>query len=309
MIENYIQNAADDPLRPGALGLGEEIASTIVSIFYMISYATPLLAGILTDVYFGRFKTVLFSYGMYLLGVIVLFITSLPVLLRHGLGLPGLIVAMAFVSFGLGAIKASIPPYVAEQCSNIEEKILRLPDGERVLVSQQATVDYTFNLYYWSTNMGTLTRIAGTFMEKDVGFWSAFLLGMCSLCIGLLTVLIGRGHLVEVERQANAFTWAGKALKTSILKRLHIDVLDSDSIPWSDDFINELKSSMVVCYVFLPFVLYWLCQAQMTTNTVPQAANMQTHGIPNDLLPVIDALTVILVIPVLNHLLYPCLQK
>lgn len=78
----------------------------------------------------------------------MLFITSLPALLVRGAGLPGLVVAMALISCGLGAIKASRPPYVAEHCSNGNEEIVTLPSGERVFVSRQATIDYTFNLYY-----------------------------------------------------------------------------------------------------------------------------------------------------------------
>ena len=62
MPENYIQNSSHDPLRPGALGLGQATASTVVNVFYMVSYATPMLAGIVTDVYLGRFKTVFLSY-------------------------------------------------------------------------------------------------------------------------------------------------------------------------------------------------------------------------------------------------------
>lgn len=219
---------------------------------------------------------------------------------------------MVFISWGLGATKASIPTYVAEQCSNINEEIVTLSSGDRVFVSRQATIDYTFNLYYWSSNMGILSRIAGTYLEKDVGFWAAFLVGLISLCISLVTLLVCKGRLIEVERQASAITWAGKALKIAILRRLHISVPTNDgdgSVPWSDEYIRQLKSGLKVCHAFLPFIAYWLCQAQMTTNTVSQAANMQTHDIPNDLLPAIDSFTVIVVIPMLNHILYPWLRR
>lgn len=278
----------------------------------MISFTTPLLAGVLADVYLGRFRTVLLSYGMYILGVFVLFMTSLPALLSRGAGLPGLIVAMVFVSCGLGAIKATIPPYLAEQCSNVNEEIVILPSGERVFVSRPATIEYTFNLYYWSSNMGVLSRIASTYLEKNVGFWAAFLVGLSSLCLGVITLLVSRGRLIEVDRQVSAIIWAARALRIAVFKRLHIPISkneDDRSVPGSDEYIQQLKSGLKVCHAFLPFVVYWLCQAQMGTNTVSQAANMQTHGIPNDLLSVIDAFTVIIVLPMLNHMLYPWLRK
>jgi POT family proton-dependent oligopeptide transporter len=46
----------------------------------------------------------------------------------------------------------------------------------------------------------------------------------------------------------------------------------------------------------------------MTTNTVSQAGNMKTYGVPNDLLPNLDSLTIVLVLPLVNRL-YPRLKR
>jgi len=59
--ENYIQNMSTDPLRPGALGLGQSKATTLVNMFRIISYMTPVAAAIVADGYLGRYRTVLFS--------------------------------------------------------------------------------------------------------------------------------------------------------------------------------------------------------------------------------------------------------
>ena len=50
--------------------------------------------------------------SIYIIGVAILFVTSLPVSLSHGAGLPGLIVAMVTISVGLGGIKATLPPFL-----------------------------------------------------------------------------------------------------------------------------------------------------------------------------------------------------
>lgn len=47
----------------------------------------------------------------------------------------------------------------------------------------------------------------------------------------------------------------------------------------------------------------------MTTNTVSQAAEMQTHGLPNDIFPNVNSITVIIFLPLVTHLLYPLLQR
>ena len=55
--ENYIQNSRDDPLRPGALGLGQSIASLMNNLFTLYSLVTPLCAAIVADSWLGRFRT------------------------------------------------------------------------------------------------------------------------------------------------------------------------------------------------------------------------------------------------------------
>jgi POT family proton-dependent oligopeptide transporter len=60
-VENYIQNSKTDPLHPGALGLGQSTASMLVNVFLLLSYLTPIAAGIISDNYLGRFRTIRIS--------------------------------------------------------------------------------------------------------------------------------------------------------------------------------------------------------------------------------------------------------
>ena len=41
-------------------------------------------------------------------------VTSIPELLHHGSGLPGLIVAMLTISLALSAVKANLPPFLGK---------------------------------------------------------------------------------------------------------------------------------------------------------------------------------------------------
>jgi POT family proton-dependent oligopeptide transporter len=58
-----------------------------------------------------------------------------------------------------------------------------------------------------------------------------------------------------------------------------------------------------------PFIIFWLCQAQMQTNTISQAAQMEAHGIPNDMLPNLNSITVLIFLPLMTRLLYPYLRR
>ncbi|CAG8899001.1 unnamed protein product [Penicillium egyptiacum] len=72
-MQNYIENAYNDPLRRGALGKSREC------------------------------------------GVLILFVTSFPTSIKHGAGLPGLIVALILIGLGFGGIKSNVAPLIADQ--------------------------------------------------------------------------------------------------------------------------------------------------------------------------------------------------
>lgn len=50
--------------------------------------------------------------SLYILGVLILTITSIPKLLEKGAGLPGLVVALIVISVGTSGVKASLPPFL-----------------------------------------------------------------------------------------------------------------------------------------------------------------------------------------------------
>ncbi len=64
--------------------------------------------------------------SIYIIGLIILVTTSLPVSLSHGAGLPGLIVAMFIVGLGVGGVKATIGPFIG---INPGQQNLSVADG------------------------------------------------------------------------------------------------------------------------------------------------------------------------------------
>jgi POT family proton-dependent oligopeptide transporter len=59
-----------------------------------------MMFAIVSDVWLGRYKTLMIGLVMYLCGCIVMLVTSLPLTLDKGAGLPGLLVAMIFIALG-----------------------------------------------------------------------------------------------------------------------------------------------------------------------------------------------------------------
>lgn len=110
-FQNYIANSYQDASGlPGALGLGQSKATALTSFFQFWCYLTPVLGAIVADQYLGKYATIKWFSVMYMIGIVILFVTSLPWSLERGTALPGLVVAMVIIGLGTGGIKSNVSP-------------------------------------------------------------------------------------------------------------------------------------------------------------------------------------------------------
>jgi POT family proton-dependent oligopeptide transporter len=75
---NYIKNAADDPGTPGMLGMGPQGALGLLKFFGFWAYTTPIIGGVIADQYWGRYKTIIVGCICYIVGEVILLLTSIP---------------------------------------------------------------------------------------------------------------------------------------------------------------------------------------------------------------------------------------
>lgn len=75
---NYIKNAYNDPETPGMLGMGPQGAAGLAKFFCFWAYTTPIAGAIVADQYWGRYKTIIWGCVLYILGELVLVLTSIP---------------------------------------------------------------------------------------------------------------------------------------------------------------------------------------------------------------------------------------
>lgn len=104
--------------------------------------------------------------SIYLVGVFVLLVTSIPACLAAGAGLSGFIYwnrsrgcerrHVAFhgydkqkQSFPSGLHVTDMPIDLADQYPNFEDRIATTKDGRRVLVTRDLTVEKIYHIYYW----------------------------------------------------------------------------------------------------------------------------------------------------------------
>src|SRR5881398_1956440 len=117
--------------------------------------------------------------------LLILVLTSLPVALENGAGMGGFIAAILIIGIGTGGIKSNVSPLIADQYTRKKMAIKTLPTGERVIIDPAVTIQQIYMIFYCCINIGALSLLATPYMERDIGFWSAFLLCLCMFVVGL----------------------------------------------------------------------------------------------------------------------------
>ncbi|KAI8626837.1 POT peptide transporter [Xylariaceae sp. FL1651] len=261
-LQNYIQNPFHNSFRPGALGKGQSVATAIGFFFQLWCYLTPLLGAFIADTYLGRFKTIFLGTSTALVGVAILFITSLPTLLDRGAGFPGLLVALIVIGLGAGGIKSNVGPLVAEQYANKKAYVRTTANGERVIVDPDITVQTIFNRYYWVMNIGSASGLIAVWVELKVGFWAVFLIALSVYAFAAITLLLGRNKYITHRPQGSIVARAAHALWLGLKNGRNMDKAKPSyqsqhsgrsNLPWDDQFVDELKVALTACRVLSLF--------------------------------------------------------
>ncbi|KAL2823484.1 POT family-domain-containing protein [Aspergillus cavernicola] len=318
LFQNYVQRPLDGSEGRGALGMGHQGATGLTTFFQFWCYVTPIVGAIVADQYLGKYKTIVYFCGIYLVGLLILVCTSIPGALESGAGLGGFIAAILIIGLGTGGIKSNVAPLIADQYKRKRMAVSTNKKGERVVIDPALTIQRIYMIFYGAINVGSLSLLATPYMERDVGFWSAYLLCLCMFAVGTLVVICGRKYYIVRPPQGSVITDAFKALWIMVINR-NMDAPkptwqaanggNRPNVPWDDHFIDELKRALVACRVFCFYPIYWVVYGQFSSNFVTQAGQMQGHGIPNDLMQNFDPISIIVFIPVLEALVYPVLRR
>lgn len=258
-LQNYIANSYDDTNGlPGALGLGQSGATAMTNFFQFWCYVTPVFGAIVADQFLGKYATIKWFSVVYMLGIAILFMTSLPWSRESGVAFPGLIVALWVIGVGTGGIKSNVSPLIAEQVSSRKPIVKTLRGGSRVIVDPEATMQRIFGLFYLCINLGSISAIATTMLELHVGFWSAYLLPLLMFGVGFTVLVQGKENYVIKPPQGGVIGKCFRALYIAIRNGFDLDKakpslqglrLRKHRVNWDDKFVDELKTALVACKV------------------------------------------------------------
>lgn len=312
-FQNYMQNSALDTPK-GVLNLKNQGATALSYFWQFWCYVTPVFGAWVADTYLGKFNTICVFCGVYVVGIFILFITSLPSIASHNVSLGGFIAAVIVIGLGTGGVKSNVSPLIADQIPKTKPVIKVLKSGERVVQDPNITIQNVFMFFYLMINIGSLSVIATTELEAHVDFWAAYLLPLCFFVIALVALYVGRNQYVKVPVKDKIISKSFKVSWIALRNKFNFDAAkpsfnSTAGYQWSDKFVEEVRRAFYACKVFVFFPIYWVVYGQMLNNFISQAGQMELHGLPNDFLQCFDSITIIVFIPIFERFLYPFIRR
>ncbi|GES61016.1 oligopeptide transporter [Aspergillus terreus] len=313
-LQNYIQHSPSSSV-PGVFGLREATATNIVNAMMAAGYLATIPAAAVADTWLGRYRTILISAVIQLCGSMLLFATSFPRAVEAGATGGGLAAAIVLIALGSGA--CDHPWLHSSQYPETIPKVKVLKDGRKVITDRELTIQYIYNVYYWMVNIGGLSALITTLLEKYVGYWVAYLIPLCMMGLLVVPLLAWRHTFVRRAPSDSILPQAGRAMVYGICEGFQMDGAKPGTqqekhqrqVPWTDTFIDELKSGLLACRVFLLFPLHWLCLNQTFNNLISQAGQMVNSGVPNDTIKSLNPISSVFLTPVISRGLYPFLTR
>jgi dipeptide/tripeptide permease len=142
-----------------------------------------------------------------------------------------------------------------------------------------------FSWFYWMINIGALSSIITTNIEKYHSFSLAYLLPLLVFTGSIIVLVIGRNQYIKKPPNGSLLIRAGRLIVTATQVRWRLGkqqqqahILDyaKDTVLESNhnQFIEELKQALRACRVFCFYPFYWLAYGQLSNNMISQAAQM-----------------------------------
>ncbi|XP_076446914.1 solute carrier family 15 member 4-like [Babylonia areolata] len=297
-------------------------AANINNIFTGMVYLMPVIGGIISDAWAGKFRTIVACGFIYILGLVLLPASAfgyksvfgeendgsyfdMTVDTRRALFLSSLV----FIAIGTGGIKANVGPFGAQQ---LQEQ------GE-------AAIKSFFNWFYWFINVGSLIAYtAVAYLQQEVSFGWGYVVPLVSMIVAILLFIVVKPFYVH-KTPGGSLLSMSVAVVWQVLTRKRPEVPPGEKSrffdpararyggSFDDHTVESVKAVLRVLPVFLTIVMYWAVYNQMSTTFLFQGERLDVSvgsiQIPASGLNAFNTIIIIILIPIVDRGLYPCMEK
>lgn len=316
---------------PGALGLGLQVASAVTLLLTFLAYVAPLFGGYISDTKLGKLKTIWLGVILGAVAHVILIIAAIPSVISGGHALAPTIISIIVLAFGTGFIKPNLLPLLMDQYAYETDVVKNLPNGERVIIDRRETLERMSLNFYWSINIGSFLQLATSYCERRVGFWLAYLVPGILYMVMPFVLLFLNNKMVVQPPQGSVLSdtakvvsvtfkkgWIGRyksgelweyAKPSNMIARGQEYFRKRKPITWDDQFVAEVKQTFSACNIFLYYIVFNLADTGIGSVETSQAGSLTTKGVPNDFFNNLNCLSIIIAIPILDHIVYPLFRK
>jgi len=144
-------------------------------------YATPFLGALISDIFVGKYRTILSVSVLYCLGHLALALDETRL---------GLVVGLTLIALGAGGIKPCVSAHVGDQFG----------------AQNQALLERAYSWFYFSINLGAfLSMLIGPILLHNVGPWLAFGVPGVLMVIATAFFYAGRYRFAHVPPAGKEF--------------------------------------------------------------------------------------------------------
>jgi peptide/histidine transporter 3/4 len=293
------------------LKFGQTDATNLNQVFSGFVYLISVFGGFISDSYAGRFRTILYSSFLYIIGAILLpasaidyetwGLSSLPLDAKTGIFITGLV----FIAFGTGGIKANVGPFGAEQVESLGKN----------------AVQSLFNWFYWVVNVGALIAYGGvSYIQQNVSFAWGLFVPLVSMILAVITFVAAKSHYIRTHPTGSVLITVWKIWEQGMCKSNNQYNLTDGRIlarakrTYGGDHDDHIVDGVVSVIKVTPFclmvIMYWAIYAQMSNTFFAQSERMDVRlgddaTLPAAALNVFNTISIILLIPVVDRFVYP----
>ncbi|KAJ3063840.1 hypothetical protein HDU98_000386, partial [Podochytrium sp. JEL0797] len=254
--------------------LAAQDANLMYHIFQGLCYYTPLLGAMISDSWLDKFKTIVILSCVYVVGLLVLCITSWPTIMgveTTHLNRVGPLLGLLFICFGTGGIKPCVSAH----------------GGDQFLSTQKYGLQKFYNYFYMAINAGSLvSSYASPAIQKKTffttpndtlaiweaagispvgnGYPQAFLMLACFMAFALAIFAVGHRYYRVVPPTGkfiltDIFKTAGCYLKNRFSNKATAEVAYTKTCEEkSEGSVVEMMDLAKVIGAIWPAPIFWM---------------------------------------------------
>lgn len=324
--------------------------STSIALFAYttcLAYSSPVLGAWLSDVYWGRYTTILVFGCVYVAGLAFLTIGAfLPSPDERGLSNTSTklftFVGLFLTCLGTGGLKPCVSAFGADQVLSISRRNVETEGCDTAIDTESNKESDTSNRekdirrfysnFYFCINLGSVASfILIPIIRSSFGFGVAFFVPTIFVIIALACFVINKpkylilkptrkGNDCSSSSFASTFTYLwhfGKERLVSnysdIICNYRIDSTvitpQSNAPSFSQNQKIDAEAIISVILILASLPIFWMLYDQNSSVWTLQATKMNLHGLYPEQMGIVNPLLIIIMLPCFDRLVYPALQN